>query len=162
MSRGSVSAGKAEMPLQAKANLSALIESTQDPIWSVDLEYRLIAFNKALEKNIQNTFGVQLAAGMVLHDALPPERAALWPPFYERALSTGPFQTEYVLVNGNIIEFSFNPIVVDGKETGVSVFGKDITERELAGEALRENLEILEEAQIFGGLGIYVLDIAAG
>jgi len=34
------------MPNQAEANLSALIESTEDLIWSVDLDYRLITFNR--------------------------------------------------------------------------------------------------------------------
>ncbi len=150
------------MPLQAKANLSALIESTQDLIWSVDLEYRLIAFNKALEKDIQNTCGVQLEVGKVFHDALPPERAALWPPFYERALYIGSFRAELVLVSGRTIEFSFSPIVADGEAIGISVFGKDISEREQAEAALKENLELLKEAQAIGNLGSYVLDIGAG
>ncbi|MFY9855287.1 MAG: PAS domain-containing protein, partial [Terracidiphilus sp.] len=82
------------MPLQAQANLSALIESTQDFIWSVDLEYRLITFNKALEHDLKSKFGFQVAAGMRFHELLPPDRAALWPPYYERALTQGPFRTE--------------------------------------------------------------------
>jgi diguanylate cyclase (GGDEF)-like protein/PAS domain S-box-containing protein len=127
------------MPSQAEANLSALIESTEDLIWSVDLNYRLITFNKALQQNIQNTFGVHLAVGMCFHDVIQPERAVLWPPFYERALSEGPFRVEYsLLVGGRTLELAFNPIVVDGEKTGVSIFGKDITEQKAAEKALRE------------------------
>jgi diguanylate cyclase (GGDEF)-like protein/PAS domain S-box-containing protein len=127
------------MPSQAEANLSALIESTEDLIWSVDLDHRLITFNRALQQNIQNTFGVQLKVGARFHDLFQPERAVLWPPFYERAFSEGPFRVEYsLLVGGRILELTFNPIVVDGEKTGVSIFGKDITEQKAAEKALRE------------------------
>ena len=34
-------------PSFAAAHLAALMESTQDLIWSVDLNYRLVSFNKA-------------------------------------------------------------------------------------------------------------------
>jgi diguanylate cyclase (GGDEF)-like protein/PAS domain S-box-containing protein len=126
------------MSNQAEANLAALIESTEDLIWSVDLDYRLITFNRALRENIKETLGVQLAAGMCLHELLPPERAALWPPFYERVLHEGPFRIEYSLILPRTLELAFNPIVVDGHVTGISVFGKDITERKAAEKALQE------------------------
>ncbi len=126
------------MPHSAKANLSALIESTEDLIWSVDLDYRLITFNQALRQNIWNTYGIQIAAGMRFHELFPPQRAALWPSYYARALAQGPFRVEYALINGRTLELAFNPIVVDGKKTGVSVFGKDITKRKAAESALRE------------------------
>jgi len=126
------------MSNQAEANLAALIESTEDLIWSVDLDYRLITFNRALRENIKETLGVQLAAGMRLHELLPPERAALWPPFYERVLHEGPFRIEYSLILTRTLELAFNPIVVDGHVTGISVFGKDITERKAAEKALQE------------------------
>jgi len=144
---------------QAEANLAALIESTEDLIWSVDLDYRLSAFNSALRRNILATFGVELALEMHLEEALTPERAALWPPLYQRVLKEGPFRIEYALLNGRILELSFNPIVVNDTTTGISVFGKDITERKRVEEALRESLDSLSETQRVGGLGSYVLDI---
>jgi diguanylate cyclase (GGDEF)-like protein/PAS domain S-box-containing protein len=130
--------GKAGRHDQAEANLSALIESTEDLIWSVDLEYRLIAFNRALRENIKETFGVRLEPGMRLHELLPPDRSALWPPFFEHVLHQGPFRVEYALIRHRILELAFNPIVVDGETTGISVFGKDITERKAAESALKE------------------------
>jgi len=129
---------KVEMPNQAKANLSALIESTEDLIWSVNLDYRLIAFNSAFQKHIEDTFGVRPEVGMCPEDFAPPERAALWPPIYERVLREGPFRVEYPLLLSRILELSFNPIVVAGGTTGISVFGKDITERKAAESALKE------------------------
>jgi diguanylate cyclase (GGDEF)-like protein/PAS domain S-box-containing protein len=129
---------EAETPLQAEANLSALIESTEDLIWSVDLDYRLITYNRSLQQNIQEDFGVQLQAGMRFHEVLPPERAALWPPFYARVLAEGPFRVEYNRHDGGTMELAFNPIVVEGKTTGISIFGKEITKRKAAEIALRE------------------------
>ena len=137
------------VPQRAEANLSALIESTEDLIWSVDLNYGLLTFNRAFHDNIQGNFGIQSAVGMRPEDLLPPARAALLTPLYERALSEGPFRAEYPLVDGRTLELAFNPIVQDGETTGISVFGKDITERKTAEGALREAEEKYRE--IFEG-----------
>ncbi len=120
------------MSCQAEANLTALIESSEDLLGSVDLEYRLLTFNRAFQKHIELEFGVRPDLGMRPQDMLTPGRAALWPPLFQRALNTGPFRLEYPLVNGRILELAFSPIVVKGQATGISVFGKDITERKAA------------------------------
>jgi diguanylate cyclase (GGDEF)-like protein/PAS domain S-box-containing protein len=132
---------------EAEANLSALIESTQDLIWSVDLDYRLITFNRALQQNIQDAVGVRLAEGMRFHEVLPPERAVFWLPFYARVLAEGPFRVEYSLINGSILELAFNPIVVDGETTGISIFGKEISERKAAEESRRFLADVVESCE---------------
>jgi diguanylate cyclase (GGDEF)-like protein/PAS domain S-box-containing protein len=126
---------------KTEANLSTLIESTEDLIWSVDLDYRLVSFNHALRQDIDDNFGIRAAAGMSPSELLPPERAEFWPRYYERALTEGPFRTEYLLADGRTLELSFNPIIVEGKTTGVSVFGKDISERKQAMQTLAESEE---------------------
>jgi diguanylate cyclase (GGDEF)-like protein/PAS domain S-box-containing protein len=123
---------------QAVANLSALIESTADFIWSVDRNYRLITFNGELKRTFEASFGITPVAGMLPGDLLPPERAAVFPPLYERALADGPFRVEYTTVDGRTVEMALNPIVVAGEKTGVSVLGKDISERKAAERALLE------------------------
>jgi diguanylate cyclase (GGDEF)-like protein/PAS domain S-box-containing protein len=144
---------------RAEANLSALFESTDDLIWSVDLDYRLIAFNRALRTSIFDKFGAQVKPGMRLEEVLPAEKAALWPPMYARALAEGHYRAEYPMLDGRTLEVAFAPIVVDGETTGISVFGKDITERKRSDQALRASLDSLREAQTAGSLGSYVLDI---
>ena len=119
--------GKATMNNQAEANLSALIESTEDFIWSVDLNFGLLTFNRALQKHIQSTFGTLAAVGKRPHDLLPADRAAIWPPLFERALAHGPYRTEVPFAQGRTLEMAFNPILIDGKAQGISIFGKDIT-----------------------------------
>ncbi|SPE29838.1 Diguanylate cyclase/phosphodiesterase with PAS/PAC sensor(S) [Candidatus Sulfotelmatomonas gaucii] len=122
----------------AVANLSALIESKADFIWSVDRNYRLITFNGELKRTFEASFGITPVAGMLPGDLLPPERAAIFPPLYERAVADGPFRFEYTTLDGRTVEMALNPIVVGGEKTGVSVFGKDVTERKAAERALLE------------------------
>jgi PAS domain S-box-containing protein len=124
------------MRTDAEANLAALIESTEDLIWSVDLNYGLLTFNRAFHDNIQRNFGIRSALGMRPVDLLSPERAALWTPLYERVLSEGAFRAEYLLADGRTLEVALNRIVQDGETTGISVFGKDITERKTAEKIL--------------------------
>lgn len=137
-------------PHHAEASLAALIESTEDLIWSVDPNYGLLTFNQAFQDNFQRSFGVRAGAGMRPEDLLPPARAALWPPLYDRALSEGPFRAEHALLDGRILELAFNRIVQDGETTGISVFGKDITERKTAEKRLldaeRQYRDIFEGA----------------
>jgi len=146
----------------AAANLYALIESTEDLIWSIDLNYSILTFNTALQRHIEHSFGTRIAVGKRPEDLLPPERAILWPPLFERALTHGPFRIEVPFPGDRTLEMSFNPIVVDGKPTGLSVFGKDVTERNRAERQLRETAESLNETQRIGAIGSYALDIPAG
>lgn len=134
-------------PYQAEANLSALIESTDDLIASFDLECRLLTFNKALADTITRTVGVKAVVGMRLEDWLPAQKVALWPPMFDRALSEGPFRAEYSLLDGRILELSFSPIRQDDRAVGVSVFGKDITHRNSTEGVLRQTNEALAKAE---------------
>ena len=129
------------MPQYAEANLSALIESTDDLIWSVNLNYELVAFNRAFQKAFELNFGIHVEPGMRRESLLPPERAAIFPPLYKRAISEGPFRFDYLLRDGRTLELSFNPILVGGKATGVSVFGKDISKHKHAEAQLRDSEE---------------------
>ena len=126
------------MSIHADANLSALIDSTKDLIWSVDLDGRLTAFNRAWQQQCDETHGVLPKVGMRLEDFLPPEHVAFWLSLRERARAGGSFRVEQRLPDGRTVELSFNPIVADGNVTGVTVFGKDITEWKADEKALQE------------------------
>ncbi len=127
------------MQVQAEANLSALIESTEDLIWSVDHDDRLVTFNRALKTHMETTFGgMQPAVGMLPREMVPPERANLLPPLYERVRVEGAIRVEFPLADGRTLDLALNPILLDGKVIGVSVFGKEITGRKAAETALRE------------------------
>jgi PAS domain S-box-containing protein len=132
------------MPTGAEANLSALIESSEDPIWSVDAGHRLVTFNRALQRSWEQNFGVWAAAGMTPRD-FPDAGGEAWVELYDRALQAGPFRTEFRIVPGKIFELCFNPIIEDGRATGVSVFSKDVTQRRQAEAAIEAAIEAAEK-----------------
>jgi len=121
----------------SQASIASLIESTTDIVWSVDRNYHLLSFNSALAKHFLKNYGTQARLGGTSKDYLPPDRAARWPPLYERAMTEGPFVQEYDLPDGRIFEMALHPMLRDGEVVGVSVFGKDITQRKRAEEELR-------------------------
>jgi PAS domain S-box-containing protein len=123
---------------QLLANLTALVQSATDLMWSVDRNYRILTFNRALAENLEHSYGVRIAVGMMPADFLPAARAVFWPPMYERALSRGPYLLDYVLADGRTVEMAFQPILQDGQSVGVSVIGRDITEWKAAKRALEE------------------------
>ena len=129
------------MRTHAEANLLALIDSTEDMWGSVDLDYRMVVFNQNFVRYIQSCFGVTVTEGMNPCEILPPERAAAWPLFYQRALIQGGFSTEHRLQDDRIFEVSVQPIVADGRPTGVSVYGRDITARKRMEKQLRDSEE---------------------
>ena len=95
--------------------MAALIESTQDLIWSVNLNYRLVTFNKVLGDAFARGYGVEIAAGMTPRDLLPPEKAAIFPSLYEQALREGQCAAEFRLEDGRCLELTFNSMTQNGR-----------------------------------------------
>jgi diguanylate cyclase (GGDEF)-like protein/PAS domain S-box-containing protein len=122
-----------------ETNLVDLIACANDLLWSVDSEFRLIAFNRALSQSIAFLSGVEARAGMRSYDLLPAELAVLWPPLYERALKEGAFREELTLFDCLPLELSFTPIPLQGAEMGVSVLAKYISDRKQVEKRLRDS-----------------------
>jgi diguanylate cyclase (GGDEF)-like protein/PAS domain S-box-containing protein len=129
------------MHTSAEANLLALIDSTEDMWGSVDLDYRMVVFNQNFARYIQSCFGITVTEGMNPAELLPPERAAAWLMFYQRALTNGSIHTEHTLQNGRVFEISVRTILADGRAAGISVYGRDITARKQVERQLRDSEE---------------------
>jgi len=124
---------------ESQAQMLALFDSTNDMIWSVDPEtFGLVTFNRALKDYFFDRLGVEIVVGMTPDQMLKPKYAVQWREFYQRALRDGSFVTEYPVVAGALL-LSINPLKRNGDVFGISVFGKDITERKRAEEAIRES-----------------------
>ncbi len=138
-----------------EAYLSALIDSTEDFIWSVDLDFKIVVFNRATARSFEAHYGRPLSPGVRHHEQVPPEQGVQWAAYYQRAISEGPFQTERTFPDGPTRDLSFSPIIVDGAITGISVFGKDVTKRKAEEKARLEAERKYRE--IFDGAleGIY-------
>jgi PAS domain S-box-containing protein len=138
---------------QMQSNLTALIESTDDLIWSVDTEGRILTYNQALSEHVRTSHDAEVHSGRSLHKHLPGPAEQIWRDACRRALEEGPFRIEHQLTSGRTVEFSLNPIRSGEERVGVSVFGKDITDRKQA-EAQRETLrEQLAQAQKMESIG---------
>ena len=127
-----------------QANMRALLENTDGSIWSIDTNYCLIAGNSVFLRDVSGVFGRDFAVGdCVLARNGPPEAFDTWQARYDRALRGERFsvETQRLFGDANWVEYSFNPIRNDaGKITGVTVFGRDITQRKQAEQQIKDQL----------------------
>jgi diguanylate cyclase (GGDEF)-like protein/PAS domain S-box-containing protein len=126
------------MPEAKTAELKALIDSTDDTLWSVDLEFRLVAFNRALKDTAWRSFHVRVKPGMRTAEMLPVGEVERFDGLYRRALVEGAGKAEFLLRDGRTYEYCFSPVMCEGAPVGVSVVGRDVSAR-LAAE--RAHLE---------------------
>ena len=128
---------------ESQALTNAIVESTSDLIWSVEPErFGLMTFNRGPQGLFSQRRGIRLQTGMGPDDLLPRSGLAdRWRGFYQRALSEGSFTIDYEAVGSVVLQLTINPLKRDGKVFGISVFGKDITERKRAETRLRESEE---------------------
>ena len=113
--------------IHSRANLKALIESTTDLIWLVDINYKLLTYNQIFEEHFLKNYGIKVFIGATPEDVVPPDKAKNWRLLFDKAIDEGQYSIEYFLTDGRILEMAFHPVIIDKKIIGVSVFGKDIT-----------------------------------
>ncbi len=133
---------KAEQSLhESEATLKAIIENSLESIWSIDTNYNIQYVNEMFVQSFHNTFGIQLAKGFNIIEALPVGLIQLWKERCDKAFNNEHFVFEDRIKMGEVIiyiEVAMNPIVLDGKVVGASFFGKNITEQKLAERKLME------------------------
>jgi PAS domain-containing protein len=129
-----------------KAKLSAIVESADHLIWSVDTHCRLIHCNSNYSRASRVRFGREPHPGECVLDLMPAQMATLWKPWYDRALAGDKFSVENV-GKTHYWEIFFTPIAGDhGHPTGVSVFMQNISARKEAERQMREAKEAAERA----------------
>jgi len=141
---------KAERSLRvSQANLSALIENTQDAAWSVDQDLRLVIFNAQFRSLLQSVSGrfftsQPIQAGLSLVDILPETWQSAWLGYYRRGLAGERFAIEQE-TGDQALEISFSPILnAAGIVTGVTAFGRDVTARRRAEQAFQQARDQLQ------------------
>ena len=98
-------------------------------MFSVDVNRRLVTYNEAFADNVLQTWGTSVAPGKTAFHLFPPDRAELWTELFSRAFAEGLLLTRLQDPGDRWFEFTLIPIHEDGAIGGVSVFGKEITER---------------------------------
>lgn len=141
---------KEEKSTEEFLTLRGIIESTENPIFSVDTDYCYTTFNQAHAAAMKALYGVDIELGNSLleYHSVEEDRA------HARGNIARAMQGEAVLIEGcageeglsrSYFEILHNPIRGDdGRVIGVAVFAKDITEQKKAEVALRNSEETLQ------------------
>lgn len=133
-----------------KGNLQALINNTEDLIWSVDREYRYLSMNEPYKAAILTYARHKPKLGeSALHEAFTPELLGMWIDNYNRGMGGERYaiQTQNKESSGetSYFETNFNPIYNDkGAITGVGCFARNITEHVRTTKAVTEQNERLQ------------------
>jgi PAS domain S-box-containing protein len=125
-------------------NLRALIDNTNDFVWSVDRNLNIITINKTFQDALTFVTGKCYDTGSsIVMDAFGPEVKGQWGEYYERALQGEKFTViNEQDLNGvpNVRETCLNPIMNnEGDIVGVSCYGRDITEQRRMQEEIQMN-----------------------
>jgi len=129
-------------------NLKALINNTNDLMWSVDRDFKLITSNEAFDKKVQTMSGNAVTKGSyILASGFSDEQLNNYRKYYEQAFSGESFtEIEYTnLPDDSWSEISFYPIYNRDTIIGCACFSRDITWRKKAEEERREYIKSLEE-----------------
>ena len=126
--------------IESQSSLAAILENTNDPIWSLDRECRLRTFNTAFADFFTPVLGIEPTQGSSWWE-LPSETAATpWRQLYQRALEGERFTAEIQVQRGDeekSLSVSFNPIFSASGIDGACAFAKDVTEQLRSMEAIR-------------------------
>ena len=118
--------------LEAKGRMEGILENAISSIWSVDRNYSLTACNTLSKKTFKNLYNKSIFPGVSMLEHMSFEKQKQWKSFYDKAFDGEHFLEE---VKENIwdkeyyFDISFNPIWLNDKVDGVSVFVRDITDR---------------------------------
>jgi PAS domain S-box-containing protein len=110
-------------------NLEALINNTDDLMWSVDSDFRLITCNKSFDRKIGESTGLTVRKGdNVAGPAFAATQFGNYEVYYRRALNGEAFiEIDHTPSPESWRELSFYPIRRRGEVVGTACFSKDIT-----------------------------------
>jgi len=134
---------------ESQRNLEALVENTGDSIWSVDRDHKLITLNSAFALAMEARTGHEPKVGQSPSEVFLPEDVAWYEEMYDRTLRGErhiAVRNDHVDGQQRYFELYANPIQALEGVAGAVFFGKDVTERVRAQEALAVAKEEAEAA----------------
>ncbi|MBA4848832.1 PAS domain-containing sensor histidine kinase [Emticicia sp. BO119] len=144
----------------------ALINNTEDLIWSVSKDFRLIAGNRAFIESMRKTTGVIVVPGdfLLMSDYFDRRFIEFWRTLYSRGLS-GESVKEEAFIAGLLggenlwIEVSINPIQDRTGIIGLACYSRDITKQKELQENLVESEEKFRAAFQFSAIGMAIVGL---
>ncbi|MEA5404816.1 PAS domain S-box protein [Arcicella sp. DC2W] len=127
-------------------NYEALINSTNDIIWSIDTNYRLMTANNAFHQNLFADTGKQYRMGdSVFKESLPESMSIFWKEIYDRIFLGESFVTNVDLpykkaqTPNTLFEINANPIFKNNVIVGAALSLSDVSEKRIAEQKLSES-----------------------
>jgi PAS domain S-box-containing protein len=149
---------------QLHATLDALVEGSTDAVYVKDLRGRYIVANRATAKLLDRSVADILGADD--RALFPAEVAARFRADDQRVMqsrSTETYEETLATANGPRHQLrTKGALLIDGAISGVFGISRDITERTLAVERLRDSEERLRLALQAANQGLYDLDVRTG
>lgn len=144
-----------------EAKLNAIINNTDQSIWSIDLNYRITALNKVFRDFVVDNFGFEFEVGQdilqVTSNVISTGLAEFWRELYHRAFAGESVLEENTMAD-RIFLISVHPIIENGRVLGASVYTSDITERkEKEAEAQQKTRALAEANKKIGELRLMAL-----
>jgi PAS domain S-box-containing protein len=131
---------------ETEQRLVAVLNSSEDRIWSIDKNYNLLYGNKAYSNYIFRNIGKQPIIGESIFTNTPfPSLISEWEKYFERAFNGEVFKIEksYSLNdNDHSVEYGFHPVKgSDGDFKSIVVYARDITDRKRFEDELKNFTE---------------------
>lgn len=135
---------------QHEQNLLALINNTDDLMWSVDCDFNYFIFNEPYKRNYKRAFGEDLYVGKsALNLKQGSAHVQKWKALYQRALNGEKFTVDMDFAleeDSYFTTIRLNPIYDENNQIiGVGCFMHDITERKLHLRKIEQQNEQLKQ-----------------
>lgn len=144
--------------IKLKNNQEAIINNTNDIMWSIDTEFRLIIGNTSYHELVKGNIGYSFKEGdIALSDKIDDDTNHKWKTYYTRALNGEQFSIKEKFYNPANLAITyglttFNPLYDNnGKLLGVTCFSKDITSEVLSQQVLlaaKEEMQRIMDASL--------------
>ncbi|MEP2773017.1 MAG: ATP-binding protein [Fulvivirga sp.] len=134
--------------LEHQQNVKAIIENTQDLIWSIDTDYKLKIFNAAFAEAVEEKYKQPLHVGLDMMDpVIDADMRSYWKEKFEKVIKTGKKLSwlEHTEYNNTHSEISVNPIKKNNVVVGLSCISRDVTQFKKQEEMMREINNSLEK-----------------
>ncbi len=124
---------------QLSLNLQSLIDNTNDSIWSIDSDYKLITGNKTYLEQFKKIFGIDVIIGFNLKNIFKHKNFDnSWAQHYQDVLNGVEVNVSYTFQN-KIYKLIAKPILKNNMVIGGAFYTSDITESFTINEKIKQS-----------------------
>lgn len=155
---------------QHSSDLNSILGNIPDTLWQVDLDYKLVNYNPAFDRNVNAKFNSNQQKGISIFEYISElngdinSNIELWKSYYNRAFSGENFTIEIEIYNNRektIAAYTFSPAVNDQQSIGAIVHDRNITDHKKKETLLKESISEKEMMAMVASntqYGVIILD----